>query len=561
MNKPCQHCSKTFTLYPEDTDFYKRVNVPEPTRCPDCRKQRRFAFRNEQNFYNRQCDSCQKNIVSVYAPSYPGKVYCLKCWWSDKLDAKDYGRDFDFSQPFFAQYQKLLQDVPAVALMNDNGVQSENCEYTYDFAKGKNSYMIITSWNVENSMYGLEVNQTKELMDCCDVNHSELVYESVVVENCYNGRYNYYSRNINNCMFIFDLQGCSDCLFCTGLRNKQYCIWNKQYSKEDYEKKKLELDFSSYHNIQKYIKIFDEFIIKTPRRFAYLYKCQNSTGDILTRCHDCFNCFIYSDLINCRYMHFGDTGRDSMDVDHSGNPELCYESITPDDSYNNMFTIFVWKSKFVSYSENCHSSSDLFGCVGLKRQKKCILNKQYSDADYKKLKSQIIAHMQATGEYGEFFPLNISPFAYNESLANDFYPLSKAEVMQKGLYYSENLPQVTGKETIKTEDIPDQIINITEEICQKVLICKECSRNYKIIKQEYNYYKQHDIPLPRECMYCRYKKRMTKVNQANLWHRQCDCTQPDHGHAGRCTNEFETTYSPDRKELVYCEDCYRKEIY
>jgi len=28
-----------------------------------------------------------------------------------------------------------------------------------------------------------------------------------------------------------------------------------------------------------------------------------------------------------------------------------------------------------------------------------------------------------------------------------------------------------------------------------------------------------------------------------------------------CTNEFETPYAPDRPEIVYCEECYNKEIY
>ncbi|MBI5622130.1 DNA-directed RNA polymerase, partial [Candidatus Falkowbacteria bacterium] len=28
-----------------------------------------------------------------------------------------------------------------------------------------------------------------------------------------------------------------------------------------------------------------------------------------------------------------------------------------------------------------------------------------------------------------------------------------------------------------------------------------------------------------------------------------------------CTNEFETTYAPERPERVYCEECYQKEIY
>jgi hypothetical protein len=45
-----------------------------------------------------------------------------------------------------------------------------------------------------------------------------------------------------------------------------------------------------------------------------------------------------------------------------------------------------------------------------------------------------------------------------------------------------------------------------------------------------------------------------------LWHRQCMCSKNHPHHGGRCSNEFETSYSPDRKEIVYCEQCYNSEV-
>ncbi len=35
----------------------------------------------------------------------------------------------------------------------------------------------------------------------------------------------------------------------------------------------------------------------------------------------------------------------------------------------------------------------------------------------------------------------------------------------------------------------------------------------------------------------------------------------EHHHGkGRCPNEFETSYAPDRPEIVYCESCYQSEV-
>ena len=35
----------------------------------------------------------------------------------------------------------------------------------------------------------------------------------------------------------------------------------------------------------------------------------------------------------------------------------------------------------------------------------------------------------------------------------------------------------------------------------------------------------------------------------------------NHEHDGKCNNEFETAFAPDRSEIIYCENCYNKEVY
>jgi hypothetical protein len=77
---------------------------------------------------------------------------------------------------------------------------------------------------------------------CCDFttygDQVELVYESARCGN----------RFARSCFCAYSYDGCSDLLYCTycvgcqncfgciGLRKKQYCIFNKQYTKEEYEK-------------------------------------------------------------------------------------------------------------------------------------------------------------------------------------------------------------------------------------------------------------------------------------------------------------------------------------
>jgi hypothetical protein len=50
----------------------------------------------------------------MYSPDKSYKVYSQDEWWSDKWDAMDYGRDFDFSRGFFEQINELIINVPII---------------------------------------------------------------------------------------------------------------------------------------------------------------------------------------------------------------------------------------------------------------------------------------------------------------------------------------------------------------------------------------------------------------------------------------------------------------
>ena len=138
--KNCKICKNKFEIYPEDKAFYKRIDVPEPTLCFDCRQQRRYIWRNERTFYDRKCDLCKKPTVSIYSKNKPFTVYCQDCWWGDKWDPLDYGQDFDFNKPFFEQFKELQQKVPRIALVSKN---STNAQYANHSGDNKNVYMLL----------------------------------------------------------------------------------------------------------------------------------------------------------------------------------------------------------------------------------------------------------------------------------------------------------------------------------------------------------------------------------------------------------------------------------
>ena len=161
-------------------------------------------------------------------------------------------------------------------------------------------------------------------------------------------------------------------------------------------------------------------------------------------------------------------------------------------------------------------------------------------------------------KYGEFFPAEMSPTAYNESFAYENFPLLREQVEKTGLIWRE--PEDKNfSTTIDSKDIPDSILYVAEGIIKEVISCRhnkecvhECAGAFKITSQELQFYKKLNIPLPKICPNCRHYARFAWRNPIRLWHRKCM--------KEGCTNEFETSYAPDRPEIVYCETCYNSEV-
>jgi hypothetical protein len=569
--KTCQNCKNEFVIEPDDFGFYEKIKVPPPTFCPECRSQRRLAWRNDFVFYNRNCDLCKRKIISIYSPDNPQKIYCNKCWWSDKWDPKSYAQDFDFSRPFFEQFSDFRKKVPAIALMNDNGIGSENCDYTQDFAYGKDCFMTMIAWKVKDCMYFCYGEDAKECIDCMGIfTTSEGLHEAIYSDKCFGSRNIYNSSALIDCAYCYDCSGCQSCFQCVGLRNKKYCVQNKEYSKEEYEKIVNSYKLDTWDGSEKTRIEFEDFLLTKPRKYVLNKNCVNCAGNNLTNSKNAKYAFNAKKIENSKYIEGGVTEKESYDLSIGGELSECYEGLTPDHSNRALFTIYTWKSVDVLYSEFCQVSKNCFGCVALKHGEYSVFNKQYTKEEYEKLKEKIIEHMKTTGEWGEFFPMKYSPFAYNESVAQIHFPLTKEQVLKLKLRWQDNIQETRGQTTLL--EIPESINDVPDLITNEILECISCKRNYKIIPNELSFYRKWKIPIPKKCFFCRLARRFELRGPSRLWHRQCMCDPTSQSYdgqsktnhfrgKGKCEVEFETSYSPDKPEIIYCEKCYQQEVY
>ena len=546
MKQACTNCGYSFEITDKDLAFYEKISpefsgkkhpFPQPDMCPDCRQQCRMAHRNERSLYHRKCDKTGKQLISMYSPEEPYLVYDQEVWWGDAFDPLEYGREFDFSLPFFEQFRALELLVPKIAIIN---AKSENCMYTNYSAENRNCYLVVGGLGSEDCYYSYRIFYSKDICDCYDLYECQLCYECLESTKLYDCSYCEQCHNCANTILCKDCNGCKDCFGCVNLKNKQYYIYNRKFSKEDYEKKLSEIK----NNFDAVRPDIEQLHAQVPHRFAQQVQCENVSGDPLWQCKDCYNCFTLKKSQDCYHCRIGEGDKDCMDCNFFDNSELQYFNCNNEKNYNVSFSSLIWYSKHVLYSMNCFHSEYLFGCTGMKKNKYCILNKEYSKEEYEELMPKIIKHMQKTGEWGHFFPPEISAFGYNETVAYDFTPLSEEEVRAKGWKWRQ-LHEASGSYMGPTTDTDDK------DICKKILTCKVSSKHYKIIPQELKLYEEMGIPIPTSCPDQRHTDRMLRLNPRHLWSRSC----------AKCNKEIQTTYAPKRPEAVYCEECYLAEVY
>lgn len=590
--RTCQNCKHEFTIEPEDFQFYAKIAVPPPTWCPECRMMRKLIWGNPRNLHKRKCDvpGHSEELISKYPPEAPLKVYDNEYWWSDAWDPLRYGREYDFSRSFFEQFKELFQEVPA---RNLDVTSSVGCDYCSSTVNCKNCYLVSLGYMAEDCLYSYLPALSRRCVDSWSSIACDTLYECFGCSRSFNVLFGIHCSDCMDSRFLYDCRNCSHCFGCVGLRNKQYYIFNKPYSKEEYAKVIKRFDIGSYKQLQEIRNKFENFLEKFPRKFAEIRNAVDCTGDVIENAKACRYAFLIRDgAENCKYVYVGGRRiKDSYDVaSGGGKAELVYESGAAISVQRVFFSDRIQNSVNVRYSRECYSCENLFGCVGLRNKSYCILNKQYSEEEYGRLVPRIIEHMRdkpyrdkngISYAYGEFFPVDFSPFPYNESTAQELFPISPEQADSRGYWWYVRKARQHAV-TLAADRLPDHIKDVSDEIVREVIACAhaercahQCTGAFRIIPQELQFYRKTGISLPRLCPNCRHYERMRFRNPWKLWHRKCMCrgqiakgtsqiaytniTPHFHG-AESCPNEFETPYAPARPEIVYCESCYNSEV-
>ena len=543
--KKCLVCKCWFNITDKDIEFYEKVSpifnwkkysIPSPRLCSDCRQQRRLSFRNERSLYKRKCDATGEDIISLYKPTSKYTVYNSDFWWSDQWDAKDYARNINIKESFLKQFNELMEIVPQLWMIHINSYNSDFTSFTLN---SNNCYTCSWVVNSEDCLYSQFLKWCNNVLDSLMVYNSEQCYQGIDSHNCYGCNNFIRSTDCKNCYFISDCIECENCIDCSNL------IWKKYYYKNEYVgKEKIEEIIRKWVHKEENTSEF--------YKYANIQQSENCTWDAILSSKNCSHCFDIIDVEDSKYVYFTPHGRDSYDCTYTSPTwvEYCYEVCSS--MWNNFYTTFrcwEWYKNF--YSVWCDNCENIFWCTGLRNQKYCILNKQYTKEEYETLVPKIIEKMKEDWEWWEFFPSSMSPFWYNETVANEYFPLTKTEALDKWFNWSDyEAPFPKVAKIIPANKLPRDITEIPDDILNWAIECEITKKPFRIIRPELDFYRKYSLPIPKRHPDQRHLDRMSLRNPRKLYERNCD----------KCSKNIESTYAPERKETVYCESCYNNQI-
>lgn len=559
--KQCRSCSEVFPITQSDIGFYEKISpsfwgekylLPTPRLCPSCRQQRRLSFLNFRHLYPSDCKWCGKQIVSRFSPDSEIKNYCNKCWSDENWDQLEQGIFPDFNKSIFAQFHVLLKQTYFQNLIGSSSNIINNAVYTNHTSEIHNSYFVSEANTIEDSYYGHNLKNSSNIVDSMFIGNSQICYESVDCYDSYGVFFAYNSFGSKNSYFIDNCQNCSYCIGCVNLVAKSYHIFNDPVSKEEFEKYKEQ--FWSYAFLEEFKSKFVEYRKTHVMQANNIIQSEEVSGNNIVNSHRVFDSYDVLECEDCKYCNSINYSKDLFDVSSYGEESyMMYESVSVWRFSNNiLLSGVVGKGENLIYCIDVKKSKNCFLCVNLEHKEYCILNKQYTKQEYENLVPKIIDYMRVIWEWGEFFPSSISPLPYNKTVAQDFFPLQRDEAKQRDLYWSDYvsaMPKVD--KIISAKKLPNDIKDIPEDVLNWAIKCEQTDKPFRIIPQEFEFYKKHNLALPRKHPDTRHTDRMEKRLPRRLLEQDCSS----------CWEKIMTPHEVQDIWIIHCAKCYKSEIY
>lgn len=299
---------------------------------------------------------------------------------------------------FVECYKKLVYSLPHIGVHN---FRCENSDYSDQLSDSRNAYLCFEGDGIEDCYYTYGSRWDKTCSDLSYSNKCELCYECVDAEECYNGNFLQDCERCTDCSYCYDCASCQNCFGCVGLRRAEYHIFNVRYSKEDYEKKLIEVRKMLQEKI--YAEM-EKLRLKHPHVATHIRRSENCSGDYIFDSKNSQFIFKGHELEDCVYVNESKKLKDCVDLETAHRNELCYEAIENMDNYNSNFYYWCADMRNCEFMMYCFNTEECFGCFFLKRKKFHILNEPYEGKRYFEMVRKIKENLSKKNQYKNFLP-------------------------------------------------------------------------------------------------------------------------------------------------------------
>lgn len=516
-----------------------------PTECARCRTQRLLAFWTFGKFRKGRSDLSGQSLITTLPPDARFPIYTSTEWFSDAWEPPF--MEYDPSRSFMKQFGELQAKTPRP---HQVGTQNTNSEWCDDVWRSKNCYLCRSLVDCENTMYSYRVFGCRDSADLAYNYNTEQSYDCVYCFRCHKVFYAFNSRDSIDSIFLYDCRNLQNCFMCWNLRNKQYYIQNKPYSKEGYFEKLKEYDMRSRKAVSELKQQFQKLVAdQAIHKADFNTRTVRSDGNYLTNCRECHNCYFIEDAENCINNFRGRANKDSCDLTSVMDAEKCLMGCMGDTVYGSNYWLNLIRCRNLEYSDHCIDCEDCFGCVGLRKKQYYVLNKPYAKEQYENLVRKIKEGMTKDGDYGKFFPHKTAYTGYNLSVANLYFRKSGEEVEKFGGLWVE--PDDVAQGGMPAESLPDRIDDVPDSITKQALICPKTGYRYNIAPQELAFLKQFGIPAPTLHFDARLVERFKPMTLIDPRTAKCFL----------CQKEIVTYWPLEwNYKKIACESCYQNEV-
>jgi hypothetical protein len=455
------------------------LSIPTPKLPALERLRRRLSFRNERNFYHARSALSAKPLLTTFSPESGYLVLTQEEWWSDDWDAASYAEPLVVSQDFFEQFLRLSRRTPHCALRTSRVENSYFSNYALNL---KDCYLVYGASDLEACLYSRAITHCRDVAEALVAERCELCYEIVACERCYQALYCGYCSGCHDCRFCWSCRNSKNCLLCVGLERAEYCIRNQYVGKEEYERFLITLDLRDPGVVSALGSELMQMRTSLLGRKPYQRNTEDCDGDFII---DSARCRDSSDIFNCEnvaFLSWIQNARFAHDCTLAvpDGVQYCYQCCSTTGCKSSVGLFSCWNCSDSFYSMECNNCQNILGCVGLRSKEYCILNRQYSKSEYKTLLQQVLIGLEQRGQWGEYFPAACSWYGYNQTIAQEYLPLTANAAQATGYrWYTES---------------PSAAPNCANDVGVK--ICALTARRFKLTRQEIALYEKLGLGEP-----------------------------------------------------------------